>query len=213
MQYQEAREEVVMQKVASLQKYGFAIGARITQKNLPQFLECIRWLSSKKLSVKRLRASGFGELSANSLTSRYGLGAFPPHTDFATYDNPPEYIGLFCPVNRNGVTLLYDTNHDAYSINEVDRSALFRVLNGRHRFLSRFSTRVGSRHQIRYNGDCMEPVDANSLAVQKKVSMWHPTATVDWSKTSWLIIDNWRILHARGPVSEIQPGWLWRISW
>jgi L-asparagine oxygenase len=148
----------------------------------------------------------------NSLSSRYGTGAFPSHTDFAALETPPRYVALACPFERSAPTYLYDTQASQLGFTLEEEGALFRVCRGRILYTSRLVARTQSSRVVRFNRDCMTPLNKSAEEVSERIYGWHPTQTIDWTSVIWVLFDNWRLLHGRGPSRNENRGWLWRIA-
>lgn len=143
-----------------------------------------------------------------SLSRKYGLGAFPLHCETAHWPQPCRFVVIGCvdPGSVAAPTVLLDTRRVKFS--RADRrlaeSAIFYVRNGRRSF---YGTILSPRNDfVRYDPGCLEPlskdgVEALELYDQKKLDTF--TENVSWRAGMLLVIDNWRILHARGSVSVL----------
>jgi hypothetical protein len=102
-------------------------------------------------------------------------------------------------------TLLVD--RDSVSLAEEEKalakSAVFLIKNGRNSF---YSSILGSRQGfIRYDPGCMEPQTQDAVEALKFYSHERVRSClheVNWNPGDTLIIDNWRILHARAAVGK-----------
>ena len=138
-----------------------------------------------------------------SLSSKYGLGSLPLHTDTAHWAIPCRYLVMTCaelgPVPTP--TILLDGWRVLLSEPEASacRRAVFLVRNGRRSFYG--SIMDGGREFLRVDPGCMTPLerdgevalDAFSRGRHEKVLHRH-----DWKIGEILVIDNWRVLHGRG---------------
>jgi hypothetical protein len=138
-----------------------------------------------------------------SLSSKYGLGSLPLHTDTAHWAIPCRYLVMTCaelgPVPTP--TILLDGWRVLLSEQEVSacRRAVFLIRNGRRSFYG--SIREGARGFLRVDPGCMTPLErdgemalhAFSLDRHEKALHQH-----DWKIGEILVIDNWRMLHGRG---------------
>lgn len=142
-----------------------------------------------------------------SLSQKYGLRAFPFHVDTAHWTAPARFLILSCvhPGDVPVPTLL--VNRDAVLLAEEEKalakSAVFLIKNGCKSF---YSSILSSRHGfIRYDPGCMEPqaqgaVEALKFYSHERVRPY--IQEVDWNSGETLIIDNWRVLHARAAVGK-----------
>lgn len=145
--------------------------------------------------------------SSESLSSRYGLGEFPFHTECAYWREPPKYILLHCLTPGAGDR---PTGYcDVASVSNLDMSplhdSLYRIRRSSGSFLARCFERVNHDWRVRADRDCMLPVDESRdplrivlfPAIRDKV-IWH-----HWEQNELLILDNWRVVHGRGSASTI----------
>ena len=140
----------------------------------------------------------------NTLSSRYGLGSFPFHTDAAYWFKPPRYLILRCvnPGEGNRCTLLSDTrawlSNDQWNL----LSEAICSIAGRRYFLATIADSDADRVTIvRYDTDCMRPTGKRSseaLALLGKKAAESQSVEIHWRHGSTLVVDNHRLLHARG---------------
>lgn len=139
-----------------------------------------------------------------SLSAIYGLDGFPFHLDDATRLTPCRYVLLSCvaAANESPPTLLLDWT-TLFTSTELARlaSAIVLVRNGRASF---YTPLLDPRRRfLRYDPGCIRPashgaVEAMSL-VSERISVSDHTSH-RWSQGEILLIDNWRLLHARPAV-------------
>jgi Taurine catabolism dioxygenase TauD, TfdA family len=142
-----------------------------------------------------------------SLSRNYGLQAFPFHVDTAHWTVPARFLLISCvhPGDVAVPTLLVD--RDSVQLAEEEKalakSAVFLIKNGRNSF---YSSILGSRQGfIRYDPGCMEPQTQDAVEALKFYSHERVRPSlheVNWNPGETLIIDNWRILHARAAVGK-----------
>jgi L-asparagine oxygenase len=140
----------------------------------------------------------------NTLSSRYGTGAFPFHTDTAHWDRPARYLALYCvdPGEGKRPTLIQDSRQWRLDEDETDLAcrALWKTGHLRPR-LCMFAERTEGELAIRYDMDCMRPMtrEARELEALIEARISRSALTqIDWQPESLLIIDNRRMVHARG---------------
>lgn len=140
---------------------------------------------------------------AGSLSSKYGLGVLPLHTDTAHWTTPCRYLVIGCadvgPVPTP--TLLLDVHRLALSEREAHacERAPFLISNGRRSFYG--SVRDSARPFFRFDPGCMVPLTAAGQLAMEVFGAERNEASLDqhdWSVGDILIIDNWRMLHGRG---------------
>jgi L-asparagine oxygenase len=140
----------------------------------------------------------------NTLSGRYGLDAFPFHTDTAFWRVPARYVLLRCVNPGSGCrpTLLNDSRE--WNLSDSDtrllENSVWRTTNSSS-FLCSVIVRNNSQYLLRFDRDCMRPMTRKSLDAYKVIEAktCQPSAIrVDWHTNDLLIIDNHRLLHARG---------------
>ncbi|HXE43040.1 MAG TPA: hypothetical protein VN516_08450 [Candidatus Baltobacteraceae bacterium] len=137
-----------------------------------------------------------------SLSARYGIGAFPLHTDTAHWRKPARYVILRAvQISRgNRPTLLLDKDSLDFELGDrfLLKRAVFTVRNGRNSFLTTIFPE--DEKFLRFDRDCMFPKTSSSTcaldlilsAVEKR-----PTIKIHWRINDTLVFDNWRFLHGR----------------
>lgn len=140
-----------------------------------------------------------------SLSMQYGDGRFPFHTDAAHWPVPPRYVVLRSVGSDSArPTLVADLLPSSLpvGIREALEYDVWLVNGGRGRFLtSIIDSSDGGQTVVRFDSGCMTPAErsfgrsAAILATRaRKVA-----SAVLWRQGEALIIDNWRVVHARGP--------------
>src|ERR1700674_5823593 len=156
--------------------------------------------------VDILRPQDLSEARPRTLSSTYGLRAFPFHNDTAHWTTPSRYLCLACvdPGEGQRTTLLVSLastlalNGTAAGIGE----GVFLIRSGRRSFYSSIASR--GRPWLRYDPGCMMP--ASSLALnawhqmQNVIASRTPTP-IHWQKGDLLVLDNWTVLHGRSEAA------------
>jgi hypothetical protein len=169
---------------------------------------------SKALNLTRLRHERLSPVDENqarpnTLSSRYGFGEFPLHTDRCLDDPPPRYILLLSPSPRPTPTILWDTRRIPQ---ETRSQAVFAIGDqGRKRYV-RFEETMGGSPVVRYNPAICEPRTTAALAVVKEVAAMTCCLDIDWTEHVGVVIDNWRMLHGRRELAGGNPRYLRRIT-
>jgi len=142
--------------------------------------------------------------SARSMSIVVGTDRQPFHTDSAHLRNPPRYL-LFRALSPSTTpTLLVD--FQALLLSQDELTLLSRevwVVNGGR---GRFLTSIASHHPliVRFDPNVMRPAHPNygsSRLVLERACGARPPLGVTWPIAQVLVIDNWRVLHARERVS------------
>jgi len=195
---------------ARLLRDGFLVGyADLRRDDLPSFFSNlgtpVGGFRHPEL-VRDIRPQAVSEATPNTLSSRYGLGTFPFHTDGAHWTRPPRYLVLYCvsPGMGNRPTNLA---FPLATISAQDRRRLrrdiWRVIGGRHSFWARVLDGVCGDEYLRFDSACMTPTRGPSSTemIEDRVRSAGPLA-IFWEPSKFLVIDNWRILHARGAAVQ-----------
>lgn len=151
-----------------------------------------------------------------SLSARYGLNALPFHVELSHRPRPCRYLLLGCiePGSPSAVTTLLDWRTLGFSSEELHllEGAPILVRTGRWSFYS--AVLPPDRGFLRYDPGCLEAVDERGRAALKlledRVALGSPDAH-EWRRGDILIIDNWRVLHGRGPSDHASGRRLARI--
>ncbi|AXT41977.1 hypothetical protein D1821_06015 [Phaeobacter inhibens] len=156
--------------------------------------------------VETLTPKNTEEANRNSLSSIYGRKGFPFHVDMAHRTVPSHYLVFACiQSNQEAAPTLLAHNKD-WSLNSTEEKALqtgvFLVKNGKHSFYT--NARHPNSPFLRWDPGCMHAQDMNaelvSAAFSKQPSC-APQNVINWSTGDLLVVDNWNMMHARGPIS------------
>lgn len=158
----------------------------------------------------RLTPAIADERSPNTYSGRYGCDEFPFHTDLAHHLLPPRYLLLRCIRGYREVhTLLID----GWEIMQtVDRSLLMRALvqprrprRGSLPLLSILDSQYGHA-MLRWDKEYLRPASVAGEEATSLIAAQIPRAKrIDFSlyqEGDTLVVDNWRMLHARSAVPE-----------
>jgi alpha-ketoglutarate-dependent taurine dioxygenase len=168
--------------------------------------------------VQRLSPTDRSDAPANTYSSRYGRGAFPFHTDYANWTTPPRYL-LMRSVGsvHSAPTLLLDSRLVSANIAPALRAACFRARASQRWFACNVLSRYRGRPLFRWDPHAMQPLDA--LAKDARVALCSALsdpavapAEILLARTDQvLILDNWRMVHARPDTSDISGRCLERV--
>lgn len=156
--------------------------------------------------VRDLRPQPADSANPNTLSSRYGLGAFPFHTEAAYLSPPPTIVILYCEAPGNGgrSTYLIDTAPLIGMLSASVRRGSWIVRSGRTPFLAHLvEVRMGNL-SFQYDADCMMPLSRSAWSEQATVDQFLTTAPrieLKWNAGDMTIINNTRMLHGRGSSS------------
>lgn len=155
--------------------------------------------------VKPVSPQPMGRATPNTLSSRYGMGAFPFHTDTAYWQTPADFLLLRCvaPGRAARPTLLVDTAEWVFDVPETDalQRGMWRVRAARPFLAALMEQRPDGRRAIRFAADCMDPASLTAKHAKAVVNTRlasSSTQLIEWRAGALLVIDNRRCLHARG---------------
>jgi hypothetical protein len=160
--------------------------------------EVVRFISPRPVEAAK----------ANTLSSRHGLGGFPFHTDAAYWRRPPDLLMLCCvnPGSGRRPTLLIDPREWAM-LRERRRVLCSEVwkVTGRPPFLCTIGSADGEDIRLRFDEACMVPVTIGAHSTRLEIGRLLRSSTpkaIRWRVGGLLIVDNHRLLHARGTADE-----------
>lgn len=139
-----------------------------------------------------------------SLSAQYGLNALPFHVELSHRPRPCRYLLLGCidPGSPSTVTMLLDWRTLGFSSDELHLFEVAPILvrTGRRSFYS--TVLPPDRAFLRYDPGCVQAVDERGRTalrlLEHRLAFGSPD-THEWRRGDILIIDNWRVLHGRGP--------------
>lgn len=148
-----------------------------------------------------------------SLSSFTGAGAQPMHTDAAYLANPPRYLVLECvdPGDFPCRTEAWVTNQGKLL---EERPSLLTAPEwvflggGQSRFYSPVLDTLLGIARIRFDPCCMSGTYENQTKLSEVSSLlasYTQQVSFEWTLQAFLIIDNWRCMHARGIGGEAAP--------
>lgn len=158
--------------------------------------------------VRRISPQSIPVAKENTLSSRYGSGRFPFHTDAAHWRHPPEFVCLYCeePGSGSRPTELIDTSiwRIEHGLRVLLLSSIWKTGYVRP-WLCTVATEVDHTIRVRYDVGCMEPMGRNSVSTKVALERLIDTCSkvsVHWVSRSLLVINNLRMLHARGSSTQ-----------
>ena len=146
----------------------------------------------------------------NSMSALFGLGAFPLHTDMAHWHRPARYVLLrSVSSTSNTPTLVLDTE-DFFTeeLREEWARSVWKIKKIRCPFLSTIVS-SSSRESFRWDPCCMFPFNKAAKELKPVIAETLEGAlrtyghAVEWSSPGMaLVLDNWRVLHARPAIVD-----------
>lgn len=160
--------------------------------------------------VHFLRPTSQANADDNSYSGNYGLGEFPFHTDFAILKAPPRYMYLRCEVGSSNVGTLLKDGFPFSGPKHLSLLARATVRPRRRtregRPLLRLVERVSDERRIRW-----DPLYLAAASPSAKTTIDEVKQRLQDTKTErfvfdkygdTLVLDNWRMLHAREFISD-----------
>ncbi|MEP3895691.1 MAG: TauD/TfdA family dioxygenase [Litorimonas sp.] len=143
----------------------------------------------------------------NSLSAVHGQDEFPYHVDGSHLASPSRYLLLFCSEAKGAIApthILHRRDLDLHAdIVEAMRAGVFLVRNGKRSFYASILSDAVSF--MRWDAGCMFPKDSRAMKAAEALlqpSTAMKKTTINWQAGALLIIDNWSVLHARGPIVD-----------
>ena len=158
--------------------------------------------------IRDIRPQTVSSSNPNTLSSRFGLGGFPFHTDAAHWKIPPRYLVLYCVhPGRGGRPTLIQDSSIWMEDKKLKHAALREVWKSGHQSpqLCTAGIMINERFAVRFDEACMEPMTRTASELRTRIRTLiqsSPVFDVIWTPETVLILDNQRMLHARGMASK-----------
>jgi len=141
-----------------------------------------------------------------SLSKIYGFNSYPFHTDGVQYEIPPRFLLLINKtIGHNETKTLLK---DGFSLAESNKSLFFNSIfkirgNGFKELSPIINKRKVKEHSIlRYNPVIMDSIIKKKKIEINKVIKGTKEIEITWLPKSYLVIDNWRMLHSRTEITK-----------
>jgi alpha-ketoglutarate-dependent taurine dioxygenase len=171
-----------------------------------------------RVLVKDIRPQPKETANSNTLSSRYGMGAFPVHTEAAYLGRPPRFLMLYCvePGSGGRTTVLIDTAALSSRLPALGRPGTWVVKADRRPFLCHVLWRRAlDKVGVRYDRECLFPCGKAAQTEEETILDFISSSTparITWASGQLLVIDNHRVLHGRGgSINDDRDRWLKRI--
>lgn len=163
-------------------------------------------------TTDRLRPTSTSDASPRSLSALHGLAEFPFHTDAAHHAVPPRYLLLRLEDGACTAvpTLVVDGRPTELAVK--DATTLSREMwlvrpGGSRAFYAPILDR--SRTLLRFDAGCMAAPTGTALAGEELLRQHLASARkkeIRWYQGLTLVLDNWRMLHARPNIPRMERG-------
>lgn len=157
--------------------------------------------------VQPLKAQEKGKGSFGSFTYMVGYDAFPWHTDTAYWEIPVRYLMLTSEKPSPCATLARSFESLAKNIDDfyylAERSVYMLNIPGKRKLLSPVMKKHGEMG-FRFDFHIYKPMneEAKVLSSLMLEQLNNESQRVVWSGNNVLVLDNWRLIHAREDASQ-----------
>jgi L-asparagine oxygenase len=141
--------------------------------------------------------------SGHSLTDKYGMGAFPLHTDVAYWSTPARYLAFYClnPGEGKRTTQIVNLeNHLEELVEVVDHANDLFIIRPRSKpfYTQIINGSIGHRW-IRWDPEIMTPVIDSDIKIRvEHFIMDQNVYEIEWESRMLVIINNRTSVHGRG---------------
>lgn len=196
------------QTLKTLTQAGWAAVAWNEESTLRDLATCLFSSSSisddyRVRSTKRLPASPKSMAPLGTKSKLRGLAEFPAHTDEAFRTIPPRYVLLRSRRGKSDSATFF-LRPSAGQLDNCLLSDLTYGLWASRGGGSSHLTHVWSSERIKWDEDCMRPLDFAAKRAHDEFRKFLSCAAKQrhvWSNRSTVIlVDNWKTLHGREPV-------------
>lgn len=164
--------------------------------------------NSEACYIDSLKVVDQAEAKKNTLSSRYGNGAFPFHTDTAFWNLPARIVLLRAvkgDLSRQTILRPFAPLLGLIGISTIRQSAWI-CDTGTRKLFTTMEFESETQHGFRYDPNCMKPANKAAHAVEKALKsdlMKNDNKFIEWIPNRVTVIPNWTYLHARGTSSQI----------
>ena len=199
---------------SSIEADGYALRRSIDRQQLLEIatsLGPIKTDPRHPQQVRHIRPQRSVDAEPNTLSSRYGMEGFPFHTDAAHWHIPPKFVLLYCVEVGSGNRPTYLIDSQSLGLTNPELSLLSNAVwrSGHVKsFLCTVTSTFEKPFSIRYDSGCMSPRSGRALKADELITAKLKGAEckqVRWQNGDLLILDNHRVLHARGSAERADP--------
>lgn len=160
-------------------------------------------------NISKLNPKSSVDSIKGTLSSVYGYGNFPLHTDTAFWAIPARFILLHSIDKSSCNTHVLPATEIWNSLTREDKKnaerAIYLIKTTQQQFFSSLLFKINNIKGLKYDPMCMIPFNESAKQIQpklQKVLFGLPHFEIEWTGNNTLIIDNWRILHGRGSAEN-----------
>lgn len=150
-------------------------------------------------SLGTVRAAGVltpkdpADARPKSLSGVYGRGAFPWHTDGAVASDPPRWLGMHSAAASVVTTEVLDPSPDL--LHAFSRTTV-RATDSSGQTVMRLALMNVTDDLTRVRWD-PRACPSGDLELEAQVEAERATGHVTWAGDTWVVLDNFRLLHRR----------------
>lgn len=202
------KEELFQNGYVRINRFSKEIATEDISKNIGTIID-VRKISPSSFAdnVQNLRPRDKEEFKSNTYSAIFGLDAFPAHSDYAHWQNPPRYMMLRCVLGSPFVStnLMQSTVilKEAYDI-AVNAVAVPRRKDVLHKICA--MPLVFNKANIlgfRWDSVFLKPMNSSAKKIEGVVNSLFAECSKSIALVApgeFVILDNWRMLHARSLV-------------
>lgn len=152
------------------------------------------------------------EASKSSYSGKYGLRAFPFHTDLAHWATPPRFLMLRCIEGDNTVsTLVLPPDKVAKLATYLPISKAFlspsNIIKGHSLTALPMMFNINGVIGVRWDKEFLNPINKYAHKVKNGIDQytlgdWKARSIISNNRGDTIIIDNWRCLHSRSSAPK-----------
>ena len=194
----------IVEMIEEIEKKGWFFGSGNLSND--EFLSIFQKKTNDTFFIKTntLTPNKFSN-SKTTLSKIYGLNAFPFHNDGVQNKIPPRFIVLKLKSIEIEVakTFLLDGFELAMNNPNIFYHSIFNINgNGFKELTPLINERIIGKKILRYNPVIMDSILKNKKVELEELIRNSSKIEINWKPKSFLIIDNWRILHSRDSITD-----------
>jgi len=159
--------------------------------------------------IRELRPTRAADAVPGTQSATYGIGSFPLHTDTVFWPVPVRYVILraYGDTRRPTTVLSFADLSREFGghFPRLAQRSVWLVRANPQAFYCSFTFRTGELAGWRYDCDCMSPMNAAAVEIDRFLRPFVISGRADcinWSGDMAVVLSNWTILHGRGPAPE-----------
>ncbi len=155
--------------------------------------------------IRKLVPKERSEAIPGTLSGKYGKAALPMHTDTAFWPQPARYLVMRVTGDTRRPTILASINPELTSDFGPDVATSVWLIRGGGAIYGSMQFSAAGEKGIRCDLETMSPANRSAATIHSRLREWLvelPRSEINWKTVGTLVIDNWKMLHGRGPEPE-----------